>query len=69
MQQPCGFVPLVLTSLQYKSLALRPRFGIVSGVLVFYIVPGILYLKGKKLQLNWLPSTARALFWIKGNTS
>ena len=36
---PCGFVPRVLTSMQYNGLALRPGFTIISGLLIFYIVP------------------------------
>ena len=39
MQQPCGFVTWVLTSMQYNSLALRPGCAIISGLLIFYIIP------------------------------
>ena len=39
MWQPCGFVPQVMTSMQYNVLVLRPRFMIISSLLIFYIVP------------------------------
>ena len=49
MQQLCGFVPEVLTSMQYNGLALRSGFTIISGLLIFYIMPKMSSLLSSRL--------------------